>query len=313
MAMPLNILIVEDSPDDAELMVAQLRRDGFDPVWRRVETEADFLAELKKLPAIVRSDYALPQFNGWRAAQLVLVSGLNIPFILISGTVGEDADVEAMKRGATDYLLKDRLSRLGNAVARALEQKRLRDDRLQTEEELRWKTTLLEAQLESSLDGILVVDSQGRKVLQNRRMAEMWKLPQSADGQPPDDVVAAAFDPDREKYPQQFIEKVAYLQTHPDEASHDVIELIDGSILDRYSGRRKRWNPLASLPAASPMISTIFSPPFSAISTSPKWMRRIIQTSSNISTTFRRRPSARVISSPKSSPSAAKTNRNGNR
>src|ERR1039457_967748 len=92
MAMPLNILIVEDSPDDAELMVAQLRRDGFDPVWRRVETEADFLAELKKLPAIVRSDYALPQFNGLRAAQLVLVSGLNIPFILISGTVGRSEE-----------------------------------------------------------------------------------------------------------------------------------------------------------------------------------------------------------------------------
>ena len=234
MAIPLNVLIVEDSPDDAELMLAQLRRDGFAPTCRRVETEVDFLAELKKSPDIVLSDYAMPQFNGLRAAKLTLESGLNIPFILISGTVGEDSAVEAMKCGATDYLLKDRVARLGNAVARALEQKRMRDERRQTEEELRWKSTLLEAQLESSLDGILVVDNLGKKVLQNRRMDEMWKTSRSGD-KGNADVAQAAFDPDQEKFPRQFIEKVAYLQSHPDEASHDVIELIDGTVMDRYS------------------------------------------------------------------------------
>jgi signal transduction histidine kinase/FixJ family two-component response regulator len=199
-----------------------------------VDTETDFLVQLKKSPDIVLSDYAMPQFNGLRAAKLTLESGLNIPFILISGTVGEDSAVEAMKCGATDYLLKDRVARLGNAVARALEQKRMRDERRQTEEELRWKSTLLEAQLESSLDGILVVDSLGKKVLQNRRMDEMWKTSRSGDKSKAD-VAQAAFDPDQEKFPRQFIEKVAYLQSHPDEASHDVIELIDGTVMDRYS------------------------------------------------------------------------------
>jgi len=235
MTTPLNILIAEDSPDDAELIVAQLRRDGFEPAWRRVETETDFLAELKKLPDIVLSDFAMPQFDGLRAAQLTRESGLNIPFILVSGTVGEEAAVEAMKQGATDYLLKDRIARLGNAVARALEQKRLRDERLKTAEELRWKTTLLEAQLESSPDGILVVDSLGRKVLHNRRLDEMWRIPRTGGARSPVDVVQAIFNPDRGKYPQQFIEKMACLQAHPDKAGHDVIELIDGTVMDRYS------------------------------------------------------------------------------
>ena len=234
MATPLNLLIVEDAADDAELMVAQLRRDGFNPTWRCVDTEADFLTELNKLPDIVLSDLALPRFNGLRAAQLTAASGLNIPFILISGTVGEDAAVEAMKLGATDYLLKDRIARLGNAVQGALAQKRLLDERQRTDAELRWKTTLLEAQLESSLDGILVVDNLGKKVLQNRRMDELWKIP-APTGTEQMDAVQVVFDPALEKHPQQFIEKIAYLQQHPDEASHDVIELINGTVMDRYA------------------------------------------------------------------------------
>jgi signal transduction histidine kinase len=234
MATPLNILIVEDSPEDEELIVAQLRRDGFDPRWTRAATEQEFLAELKKLPDIVLSDYSMPQFSGLRAAQLARDSGLNIPFILISGTVGEDAAVEAMKHGAVDYLIKDRIARLGCAVERALEEKRLQDERRRNLEELRWQATLLEAQLESSLDGILVVDNQGKKILQNRRMEEMWKSSR-VEGAGQVEAAQAVFDPSFEKHPQQFIEKVAYLNAHPEEASHDVMELIDGTVLDRYS------------------------------------------------------------------------------
>jgi signal transduction histidine kinase/DNA-binding response OmpR family regulator len=234
MAVPLKILIAEDLPDDAALVVAQLRRAGFDPVVTRVETEADFLAELRKSPDIVLSDYAMPNFSGLRAAQLTQQSGLNIPFILISGTVGEDAAVEAMKHGATDYLLKDRIVRLGPAVERALEQKRLREERRRTAEELRWQATLLEAQLESSLDGILIVDGQGKKILQNRRMEELWRGARPA-GAPPPDGHPAVFDPACVKQSREFIEKVAYLNAHPEEASHDVMELTDGTVLDRYS------------------------------------------------------------------------------
>ena len=173
MAMTLNILIAEDSPKDAELMVAQLRHDGYDPQWRRVETEADFLAELKKLPDIVLSDYSMPQFSGLRAAQLTLESGLNVPFILISGTVGEDAAVEAMKCGATDYLLKDRIVRLGSAVRRALEQKRLRDENKQAEESLRRSREEFKDLFDNAPVGFHEVDTKGRIVRINNTELKM--------------------------------------------------------------------------------------------------------------------------------------------
>jgi PAS domain S-box-containing protein len=129
MNKPINVLFLEDRETDAEIVIRELRRAGFSPTWKRVETEPDFLAEIKNLPDIILSDYSMPQFSGLRAAKLLRESGLHIPFILISGTVGEDAAVEAMQHGATDYLLKDRLGRLGIAVERALDQARLRNER----------------------------------------------------------------------------------------------------------------------------------------------------------------------------------------
>jgi two-component system, cell cycle sensor histidine kinase and response regulator CckA len=137
MATSLNILIVEDSQNDADLIVAELRRAGFAPEWKRVETEPDFLAEINNSPDLILSDYSMPQFSGLRAAQLARESGRDIPFILISGTVGEEVAVEAMKSGVADYLLKDRLVRLGRAAEHALEQKQLRAERKQAETALR--------------------------------------------------------------------------------------------------------------------------------------------------------------------------------
>ena len=137
MTNALNILVVEDSPDDADLMLRELRHAGFDPAWKRVQEEAEFLAEIKKMPDIILSDYALPRFTGLRAVKLLRESGLKIPFILVSGTVGEDIAVEAMKYGATDYLLKDRVARLGSAVRRALDEQQLCRHRQRAEDELR--------------------------------------------------------------------------------------------------------------------------------------------------------------------------------
>jgi len=133
----IRVLILEDRVNDAELMVRELRRAGFIPEWERVETENDFLALLDQEFDIILSDYSMPRFDGLRALELLKRRGSEIPFILVSGTIGDETAVEAIKQGATDYLLKDRLSRLGRSVTQALEQSRLRRERAVAEEALR--------------------------------------------------------------------------------------------------------------------------------------------------------------------------------
>lgn len=125
----VRILIIEDDPVDAELMVRELERAGFAPAWERVETEEEYLAALSRAPEVILSDSKLPLFDGLEALDLLQQRGIDIPFILVSGRVGEDFAVDAMKRGACDYLLKDRLARLGEAVRRAIEDRRLRKER----------------------------------------------------------------------------------------------------------------------------------------------------------------------------------------
>ena len=132
----LRVLIVEDEPAHAELEMRELRRAEFAPEWLRVETEAAYLEQLGAAPDLILSDYSLPQFSAPRALELLRDRGLDIPFIVVSGTMGEETAVDLMRRGATDYLLKDRLARLGPAVQRALEQQRLRRHQHQTEDAL---------------------------------------------------------------------------------------------------------------------------------------------------------------------------------
>jgi signal transduction histidine kinase len=143
MPTPLRVLILEDEPADAELMAQELRRAGFDPEWERVATETEYLALLDPALDLILADHRLPQFDGLLALKLLQERGLDIPFILVSGTIGEELAVSAMKQGASDYLLKDRLARLGQAVAHALEQRRLRSEGKQAEAASRHKSAFL--------------------------------------------------------------------------------------------------------------------------------------------------------------------------
>jgi signal transduction histidine kinase/DNA-binding NtrC family response regulator len=102
------------------------------------------------------------------------------------------------------------------------------------EEELRWKTAFLEAQVNSSIDGILVVDEQGKKLFQNQRMTDLWKIPRHIADEK-DDAAQIQYITSRAKNPNEFAGKIAYLNSHPDEVRRDEIDLIDGTVLDRYS------------------------------------------------------------------------------
>ncbi len=121
---PLHMLLVEDSHDDAELIVHELSEAGFDLTWDRVETQDAYLTHLERSPAIILADYSLPQFGGSRALELLQERGLSIPFIVVSGTIGEEAAAAVVKQGAADYVLKSRLNRLGSVVRRALQGER---------------------------------------------------------------------------------------------------------------------------------------------------------------------------------------------
>jgi two-component system cell cycle sensor histidine kinase/response regulator CckA len=162
MAQSLRLLIAEDSPADAELVIRALRRSGFAPEWTRVDNEADFLAGLNDEVELVLSDFDMPQFTGFVALQLVQQRMPDVPLIIVSGTIGEEVAVEAMRRGAADYLLKDRLSRLGPAVKQTLAKGRLQRERRQAVEALRQSEEGFRGMIENSTDVITVIDSEGR-------------------------------------------------------------------------------------------------------------------------------------------------------
>src|SRR5262249_7362552 len=125
MNSPLQVLHLEDDVRDTELLQATLEAEGLPSELTRVETEHDFVAALKrgKLDLIL-ADYTLPSFDGLSALRLAQQHAPAVPFLFVSGTLGEDVAIEALKKGATDYVLKTRLARLGPAVSRALREAR---------------------------------------------------------------------------------------------------------------------------------------------------------------------------------------------
>ena len=133
----LRVLLVEDSADDAELILHELERGGYRVTWERVDTRHDLTAALERSRwDIVLSDYAMPQFSGPEALTLVKGKGLELPFIIVSGTIGEEAAVAAMRGGAHDYVLKQSLTRLCPALERALREAGLRVERKKMQEQL---------------------------------------------------------------------------------------------------------------------------------------------------------------------------------
>src|SRR6185437_3221265 len=134
----IHILMLEDNPMDSELAGHTLKRGGVKFTATRVETEKDFTRELDENPPdLILSDYALPGFDGYAALEIAKRKTPNIPFIFVTGTMGEEVAIETLKSGATDYVLKHRLSRLVPSVHRALREAGERDERRRAQEQLR--------------------------------------------------------------------------------------------------------------------------------------------------------------------------------
>jgi two-component system cell cycle sensor histidine kinase/response regulator CckA len=175
MSTALRLLILEDDAFDAELEVATLEDAGYVCQWERVETRAEFLACLDAPDYdVILADYNLPAFDGLTALKLFLDRDLDLPFILVSGTMGEETAIESLKAGATDYVLKDRLTRLGPVVKRALREKEERQQRKQAEEALQKNQQLLNAIVDNSPMAIQVKDLEGRYLLVNRTIEELF-------------------------------------------------------------------------------------------------------------------------------------------
>ncbi len=159
---PIRVLIVEDSEDDALLLVRQLRNSGFDPSFERVDSVEAMNAALDR-PTwdVVLADFVIPGFGGLEAIDLLRQRGFDIPILIVSGKIGEETAVKCVKAGANDYMMKDSLKRLGTAIERELQETENRRIRRVVEERLRTTDADFRRVITSSADGIVVVGTDG--------------------------------------------------------------------------------------------------------------------------------------------------------
>ena len=170
MRKQLRALIVEDSERDTELLVLELRRGGYEVSFARVQTAESMQASLQEDWDVVLSDYTMPRFSALAALEVLRQTGRDIPFIIVSGTIGEEAAVEGLKAGAHDFLVKDRLARLSHAIEREVREAHIRRER-------RDATALLDSLYETAPVGLAFVDRDLRFVRINEKLAAISGLP----------------------------------------------------------------------------------------------------------------------------------------
>lgn len=170
MSKSLRVLIIEDSEADALLVVEELERNGYRPSWRRVDTLEALRAALRKEPwDVVLSDHHTPPFNSRDSLRALKDLGLNLPFLIVSGAIGEEEAVEAMRAGAQDYVSKNRLNRLIPALERALDEAETRRKRQRAEEARRESERRFQTLARVSPVGIFRTDGGGNCVYVNER------------------------------------------------------------------------------------------------------------------------------------------------
>ena len=176
MSDPLRVLVLADSDDDARALLRELKRGGYSPVCQRVETAAAMREALDKQTwDIVIAEYRTPHLSAHEALVLLQETGIDIPFIIVSGAVGEEAAAAAIRAGAHDYVMKDNLSRLVSSVKRELRESDLRREHRVTEGRIRraaeeWRTTI-----DTITDWVSIQDSNFRIVRLNKAYADIFK------------------------------------------------------------------------------------------------------------------------------------------
>jgi PAS domain S-box-containing protein len=175
----LNILLVEDSPDDALLLERHLRRNGLAPTISRVETASTMRTALSSnfFPDIILADYNLPNFSGPEALQLLKESNLDIPFIMLSGAVSEQTAVDSMRAGAQDYVSKQNLTRLMPAIERELKEASGRRKKRLAEAALRASEARFHRLVEAMPLGLLIADRLGRILYANDAVMQLLGYP----------------------------------------------------------------------------------------------------------------------------------------
>jgi signal transduction histidine kinase len=169
----LRVLIVEDDPLDAELAVRELKKSGYDPEWQRVDTRAEFMNRLvQDPPDVIISDHVMPQFSSTEALQCIHESRLTIPFIVMSHAIGDEEAVGLIRNGAADYILKDRMARLGEAVRHALEKRQLRSQYAEAQQDLQLLNQELEKRIVERTAELKVANSMLARELYERKQIE---------------------------------------------------------------------------------------------------------------------------------------------
>lgn len=178
----LRILFLEDGPLDVELQLRELQRSGLEVQSRHTQKEEDFTRELEAFaPDVILSDFSLPGFDGMRALEIAKAKSPDTPFIFVSGTIGEERAIESLKQGATDYVIKSNLGRLGPAVKRAVAERRERAARQTAERELEASERRFRLFMDHFPGAAFMKSADGRYAFANRRAAAIFGLKDDAD------------------------------------------------------------------------------------------------------------------------------------
>lgn len=178
MSQPLRVLIVEDSEDDALLLVRRLQKAGYELNWERVDSPEDMRSALDlKTWDLVITDYVMPGFNALEALEILNQKGLDIPRIVVSGTIGEETAVATMRAGASDYLMKDNLQRLIPAIERELRDAEIRKERRRAQEALRESEERYRSLVENVDIGVTLIDPDHHIIMTNTAQSRMFEKP----------------------------------------------------------------------------------------------------------------------------------------